>query len=74
MASAVITTKNPVITRNINKGNLPSTYIAGPSRLSIINETLPFRIRFTNIMVPGYSSTNVPGIGLQVIGFSNWIL
>ena len=39
-----------------------------------INEVLPFRIRFTTIGIEGYSSTNPPGIGLQVIGVSNWIL
>jgi hypothetical protein len=39
-----------------------------------INDILPFRVRFTNIMVPGYGPANVPGIGVQVIGFSNYIL
>jgi hypothetical protein len=39
-----------------------------------INEILPFRVRFTNIGIQGYSSNNPPGIGLQVIGISNWIL
>lgn len=39
-----------------------------------INEVLPFRVRFTTIGIEGYSSTNPPGIGLQVIGVSNWIL
>ena len=41
---------------------------------AVVEDTLPFRVRFTSIMVPGYSSTNVPGIGVQVIGFSNYIL
>lgn len=74
MATAVITSKNPVITRTIDKTKTPNTIIVGPTRLSIINETLPYRLRFTTIQVPGYSPTNVPGIGLQVIGYSNWIL
>jgi hypothetical protein len=39
-----------------------------------INDVLPFRVRFTNIMVPGYGPGNVPGIGIQVIGYSNYIL
>jgi hypothetical protein len=39
-----------------------------------VEDTLPFRIRFTSITVPGYGPNNVPGIGLQVIGFSNYIL
>lgn len=73
MATAVITSKNPVITRSI-KEEVPTTIIIESTRLSIINETLPYRLRFTTIQVPGYSPTNMPGIGLQVIGFSNWIL
>lgn len=39
-----------------------------------INYDLPFRVRFTSINIEGYSSTNVPPIPLQVIGYSNWIL
>lgn len=39
-----------------------------------IKHTLPFRVRFTTITVPGYSSSTVPPIGIQVIGFSNYIL
>jgi hypothetical protein len=74
MASAVITSKNPVITRTIDKTNSPTTIIVGPTRLSIINETLPYRLRFTTIQVPGYNQNNPPGIGLQVIGYSNWII
>ena len=74
MASAVITSNNPVITRRIEDAEVPNTFISGPKRLSIINETLPYRIRFTSIQVPGYSPNNPPGIGLQVIGFSNWII
>lgn len=43
-------------------------------RLVKINDVVPFRVRFTNIMVPGYGSNNIPGIGIQVIGYSNYIL
>ncbi len=39
-----------------------------------ISSTLPFRVKFTSIKVPGYSSSNPPPIPLQVIGFSNYIL
>jgi hypothetical protein len=74
MASAVITSKNPVITRTIEKKNVPTAIIVGPKRLSVINETLPYRLRFTTIQIPGYGPNNPPGIGLQVIGYSNWII
>lgn len=39
-----------------------------------IEEFLPFRIKFTNITIPGYSPTNVPPIGIAIIGFNNYIL
>jgi hypothetical protein len=35
---------------------------------------LPFRLTITNIGIEGYSENNPPGIGIQVIGFSNYIL
>ena len=35
---------------------------------------LSFRLTITNIGIEGYSADNPPGIGVQVIGFSNYIL
>ena len=37
-------------------------------------ETLPFRVRFINIKIEGYSPTNPGGIGVAVIGYNNYIL
>ena len=48
--------------------------LADYPRIVLINEVLPFRVRFTSIGVEGYSSTNPPPIPLQVIGYSNYIL
>jgi hypothetical protein len=62
MAKAIIIEKTPRI--KILRGG----------RIVKINQRLPFRVRFTNIMVPNYSSTNVPPIGIAVIGISNYIL
>ena len=50
------------------------TRISSPQKYVEINDVLPFRVRFTTVNIPGYSSTNIPGIGLQVIGVSNYIL
>lgn len=36
-----------------------------------INEVLPFRVKFINIGVGGYS---VPPIGIAIIGYNNYIL
>jgi hypothetical protein len=39
-----------------------------------INEVLPFRIRITNIQVPGYSASSPAPIGIAIIGLNNYIL
>lgn len=74
MATAVIADKNKNITKRIENANYPITRIFGPRNQVVIEDILPFRIRITNIGIPSYSSTNIPGIGLQVIGYSNYIL
>ena len=38
------------------------------------SSVLPFRVSLTNIGLQGYDPTNPPGIGIQIIGFSNYIL
>lgn len=63
MSKAVISEKEYSITK-----------IVPEKKVVRINEVLPFRVRFINIGIEGYSSTNVPPIPLQVIGFSNYIL
>jgi hypothetical protein len=35
---------------------------------------LPFRLTITNIGLEGYDPANPPGIGIQMVGFSNYIL
>jgi hypothetical protein len=44
------------------------------NRKSIALYELPFKVRITNITVPGYSPTNIPPIGIAIIGFNNYIL
>ena len=39
-----------------------------------INQTLPFRIKITNIGIPGYGPGVGAPIGIAVIGFNNYIL
>jgi hypothetical protein len=52
----------------------PIARISEGRRTVKINEVLPFRIKFTNIMVPGYSASNPAPIGIAVIGLNNYIL
>lgn len=60
--------------QNIKTSNYPEPTIYPGERMSIVSEVLPFRIKFTNLVVPRVSFADVPGLGLQVIGFNNYIL
>ena len=74
MATVSINNIQPIATKEIEKKEIFQASFSGSSRISTIQEILPFRIRFTAIQVPGFSPTTVPPIPLQVIGFSNYIL
>jgi len=74
MARAVIIDDVRVKARKINEIDFGIAKIVNPTRVVRINDILPFRVKFTTIGVEGYGANNVPGIGVQVIGFSNYIL
>lgn len=44
------------------------------SRKATVLYELPFKIRITNITVPGYTPFDVPPIGIAIIGLNNYIL
>jgi len=62
------------ITKTIETTSYPIVDLYQSPNLSTIINTLPFRVRFTTIGIDGYSSTNVPPIGIAIIGFNNYIL
>lgn len=73
MATAIITDKSN-LTRKVEEKNY-SRFTIIPSKQTVrIEDVLPFRIKLINITVPGYGPNNIPGIGIQVIGYSNYIL
>jgi hypothetical protein len=74
MAKAVIIDERKVNARKLSSKLFPIFNIIPPKRTVLINQTIPFRVRFTNIGIEGYGPNNVPGIGIQVIGYSNYIL
>jgi hypothetical protein len=74
MAKAVIIDEPKVKTRRLSSKLFPIFNIVRPKRTVLINQTIPFRVRFTSIGIEGYGPNNVPGIGIQVIGYSNYIL
>jgi hypothetical protein len=73
MATAVIVDKSNV-TRKVEEKQYSRFTVIPSKRSVVINDILPFRIKLTNIMVPSYNQNNIPGIGLQIIGYSNYIL
>lgn len=74
VARAVISDKKKINTVLIENDNFFRSTILESRGTVLINEVLPFRVRFTDIKIPGYNQNNVPGIGLQIIGYSNYIL
>ena len=74
MATAIITNKNKKKVKAINAVTYGLVKVFKPYPIIKINEVLPFRIRITNIQVPGYSATNPAGIGIAIIGLNNYIL
>jgi len=51
-----------------------SSLISSIAFMATVAEILPFRLTITSIGIEGYRQNNPPGIGVQVIGFSNYIL
>lgn len=43
-------------------------------RMSTVIYSVPFKIKITNITVPGYTPADVPPIGLAIVGINNYIL
>ncbi len=74
MASSVISLKQKQKLKSLSAKNYPISKISEGRRTVKINEVLPFRVKFTNIMVPGYSASNPAPIGIAVIGLNNYIL
>lgn len=58
--------------------NLDSRYVevevAQVPRKVLINEHLPFKLRISNVVLDGYTRKNPAGIGVAIIGHSNYIL
>ena len=73
MATATIFPLNNTV-KYIKNTDFYTTSISDISPRATISHTLPFRVKFKTINIEGFSSSNIPGIPLQVIGYSNYIL
>lgn len=74
MATVTLSQKQPISTKKIEKENSFNISFRTDKRISVIEEILPFRIKFTAVQIPGYGPNTVPPIPLQIIGYSNYIL
>jgi len=74
MATALILDKIKTRVKNIKTSDSFISRIIPQAGTVKIKQTLPFRIKITNIGVPSYSASNVPPIGIAVIGYNNYIL
>ena len=69
--TALISKEYPVTYIRTQDG--PTTYIENRNSMTRISEKLPFRVRFLNTKIGGYSPSNPAPIGIAVIGVNNYI-
>lgn len=65
---------NPVADLTLNNSNNVAFEIVSVPRKVLANESLPFRLRISNIGLDGYTRQNTAPIGVAIIGYSNYIL
>ena len=70
---AIATLTNTVVVSDLK--SIPSNFQnVNYAKVITPASVLPFRLTITNIGIQGFDPANPPGIGIQVIGFSNYIL
>jgi hypothetical protein len=74
MATALILDKLNGKTKQILPIEYPLIQVEGFTRNTLVTEILPFRVKFSAIQIQAIGLGNTPGLGLQVIGYSNYIL
>ncbi len=74
MATSVILDNLQNKTEKIFPIDYPLVQIKDFTRNTLITEVLPFRVKFSAFQIVAIGLGNTPGIPLQVIGYSNYIL
>ncbi len=74
MATALILDELNGKTKQIFPVDYPLIQVKGFTRVTVITEVLPFRVKFSAIQIQAIGLGNTPAIPLQVIGYSNYIL
>jgi len=74
MATSVILDSLQNKTEKIFPIDYPLVQIENFTRNTLVTDILPFRVKFSAIQIVAIGLGNTPGIPLQVIGYSNYIL
>ena len=74
MATALILDELSNKTKRIFPIDYPLIQVEGFTLNTLITDILPFRVKFSAIQIQAIGLGNTPGIPLQVIGYSNYIL
>lgn len=74
MATSVIKLKNNGAVKKAKSIAYGIIKLTSKTRTVKIKQTLLFRVKFTSVQVPGYSTNSPAPIGVAVIGYSNYIL
>jgi hypothetical protein len=74
MATALILDELNGKTKRIFPIDYPVVQVEEITRNTVITDILPFRVKFSAIQIVAIGLGNTPGIPLQVIGYSNYIL
>ena len=73
MATTVLDLKNGRV-NSVKSYNYSIATLRKSKRYAKVDQSLPFRIRLTNITVSGYGPSSPAPIGIAIIGFNNYIL
>ena len=73
MATTVLDLKNGRV-NSVKSYNYSIATLRKSKRYAKVDQSLPFRIRLTNITVSGFGPSSPAPIGIAVIGFNNYIL
>jgi hypothetical protein len=69
-----LATLNPIGDITNLDGRYVEVELAQAPKKVLVNEHLPFKLRISNVVLDGYTRKNPAGIGVAIIGHSNYIL
>lgn len=60
--------------KKISRSDYGIIQIGKSQRSVVVNQVLPFRVKFTNIGISSYGPNNPAPIGIAIVGLNNYIL